>query len=132
MTAHEQITALLEGFCEPWNSGDIAGLAACYTEDGRLISPFGHDARGREAVRALYQQFIGDGPLQGSQTTMDVEDVRQLGDDAAIVDCRQVIDGGDLGRLDLHLVTVVRRDGDGWLIVEARPYAFVPLPVPAA
>jgi uncharacterized protein (TIGR02246 family) len=132
MTARDEITALLEGFCEPWNAGDIAGVAARYTQDGRLISPFGHDARGRDAVRELYQQWLGDGPLQGSQTTMEVEDVRLLSGDVAIADCRQVIDGSDLGRLDLHLITAVTSSEQGWLIAEARPYAFLPLPVPAS
>lgn len=122
----------MRGFCEPWNAGDVAGVAARYTEDGRLVSPFGHDARGREAVRELYQQWLGDGPLQGSQTTMDVEDVRLLSKDVAVADSRQVIDGTDLGRMDLHLTTIVTRSERGWLIAEARPYAFLPLPVLAA
>ena len=129
MTAHDEIAALLEGFCEPWNAGDSAGVCARYTDDGRLISPFGHDARGREAIHELYQQFLGDGPLRGSQTTMDLEDIRMVADDIAVVDCRQVIDGGDLGELDLHLTTVVTRSDRGWRVIEARPYAFLPLPV---
>ena len=132
MTANDEITALLEGFSAPWNAGDIPGVAARYAQDGRLITPFGHDARGREAVRELYQQWLGDGQLQGSHTIMEVEDIRLLSDDVAIVDCRQVIEGSDLGKLDLHLVTAVTRTEQGWLIAEARPYAFLPLPVPAS
>ena len=62
---------------------------------------------------------------------MDVENIRPLGDDAAVVDWTQVIDGGELRRLDLHLVAVVRREGSDWRIVDCRPYAFLPLPVPA-
>jgi hypothetical protein len=61
-----------------------------------------------------------------------VEDIRSLGEDAAVVDCTQVIDGGELGRLDLHLLAVVRRDEPGRGIVDCRPYAFRPLPVPAS
>ena len=132
MTSTEEITALLEGFCAPWNAGDIGGVSALFAEDGRLLSPYGHDARGAEAIRGLYQAFLGDGPLHGSQTTVDVEHIRSLGEDTAVVDCTQVIDGGELGRLDLHLLAVVRRDDPGWRIVDCRPYAFLPLPVPAA
>ncbi len=131
MTSTEEITALLEGFCAPWNVGDTAGVSALFADDGRLISPYGHDARGGEAIRDLYQAFLGDGPLRGSQTTVHVEHVRSLSDDVAVVDCTQVIDGGELGRLDLHLLAVVRRDEPGWRIVDCRPYAFLALPVPA-
>ena len=131
MTEQDDITALMEGFCAPWNAGDVSGVTALYTDDARLISPFGHDARGRDAIQRLYQSFIADGPLHGSQTTMDLEDVRMLGDDCAIADARQVIDGGDLGALDLHLTCVVTRTDHGWRVAEARPYAYLPLPVAA-
>jgi uncharacterized protein (TIGR02246 family) len=130
-TDTEAITALLERLCEPWNAGDVGGVTARFSADGRLISPYGHDGRGAEGVRQLYQEFLGDGPLQGSQTTMHVEDVRLLGD-VAVVDCNQIIDESDLGRLDLHVVAVVRREADGWRIAECRPYAFLPMPIPAA
>ncbi len=131
MTSTEEITALLEGFRTPWNDGDIAGVSALFADDGRLVSPYGHDARGAEAIRELYQAFLGDGPLQGSQTTIHVEDIRPLGGAIAVVDCNQIIDGGALGHLDLHLLAVVRRDAGGWRIAECRPYAFLPVPVPA-
>ena len=106
-------------------------MTALFCDDGRLVSPYGHDARGSDSIRELYQAFLGDGPLQGSHTTMHVEEVRPLGENVSVVECNQIIDGGDLGRLDLHLIAVVRRDEPGWRIAECRPYAFLPLPVPA-
>jgi uncharacterized protein (TIGR02246 family) len=130
-TITEDITALLEAFCVPWNAGDVAGVAALFADDGRLISPYGHDARGAQAIRELYQAFLGDGPLRGSQTTIRVEDIRLLGGDFAVVDCNQIIDGGELGRLDLHLVAVASRGERGWRVADSRPYAFLPLPVSA-
>src|SRR4051794_21089536 len=132
MTSTEEITALFDRLVAAWNVGDIAGVTAQFAADGRLVSPFGHDARGTEAVQDLYQQFLGDGPLKGSQTTVRIEDVRLLADDIAVVDCNQIIDECDLGRLDLHLVKVLHRGPDGWRALEARPYAFLPLPVAAA
>lgn len=132
MTSSDEISTLFEGFMAAWNDGDVAGVAARFTDDGRLISPFGHDARGIDAVRGLYQQFLGDGPLKGSQSTLTVEDVRMLGDGAAVADCHQVIDGSALGELDLHLVAIVVAGEDGWRIADGRPYAFMQLPDAAA
>jgi uncharacterized protein (TIGR02246 family) len=132
MNPTSEITHLLAGLAAPWNAGDIAGVTALFTADGRLVSPYGHDARGAAAVRDLYQAFLGDGPLRGSHTTVDVQDVRAFGPDVAVADCRQVIETREMGTLDLHLVVVVIHGDRGWRIAECRPYAFMPDPVAVA
>jgi uncharacterized protein (TIGR02246 family) len=121
--------ALLRTVDEAWNAGDAAGLARCYTEDGRLIDPLGGVSDGRDQLEHRYAEVFAT-LMNGTRIASVVEDVRALADDLVVIDGTQVIhnvptpDGQRLAEWPLHLTAVIRRDGDVARIVEARPYAF--------
>jgi ketosteroid isomerase-like protein len=50
-------------FVERANAGDVDGLAALYEPDAVLTFPAGHVARGRRAIRAVYQELLADRPM---------------------------------------------------------------------
>jgi uncharacterized protein (TIGR02246 family) len=129
MSAHfGQIKSTLDGFSAAWKTNDGATVAGFFVEDGTLINPFGHRADGRAAVAAMYSEFFA-GMLAGSSTTVDLASVRPVGDDHAFADGHQTINGPDGSAvLEVHIAALLRRDGDGWRFVDARPYTLAATP----
>jgi uncharacterized protein (TIGR02246 family) len=109
-----------------WSANDGAAFAAFFTEDGSLINPFGERADGREALAAMYSEYFG-GMLKGTTTSISLTHVRPIGPDHAFADAEQTIyaANGDV-LLALHVVNLLRRDGDDWRLVDSRPYALSP------
>ena len=54
------------------NSGDAAGVAALYTEDGQVLPPNGATQTGRDAIAATFQGFI-DGGFTVKLETIELE-----------------------------------------------------------
>ena len=66
-----------------WAAGDADAFAALYLDDATVVMP-GVLHRGRAAVRSFMADAFA-GRLKGSRGVDDVQDVRILGDDTAIV-----------------------------------------------
>ncbi|MEN3298084.1 nuclear transport factor 2 family protein [Pseudonocardia sp.] len=49
-------------FVERSNAGDPAGVAALYEQDAVMAYPPGATTVGREAIRALWEKVLADGP----------------------------------------------------------------------
>lgn len=119
-------------FIAAWNRNDGRALAACFASDGDLINSAGRICRGRREVEKLALEGHA-GPLKGSHMTMPQKHLRFLKPDLAIAEYDFEVShvrGAD-GKESIMkgLTTVVlRKDGDSWLIVAARP--MIPLPVP--
>jgi len=122
------IQAFLDGAGEVWKTNDGAAFADLFTEDSSLINPFGERVDGRAAVGGMYSKYFA-GMLSGTSTTTTVQSVRAVGEDHAFVDCDQTITGAD-GQvvLAVHLAAVLRRDGESWRFLDARPCAFQSVP----
>jgi uncharacterized protein (TIGR02246 family) len=111
-----------------WGANDGAVFAAFFTEDGSLINPFGERADGRAALTAMYSEYFG-GMLKGTTTSISLTHLRPIEPGHAFADAEQTIyaaNGNVL--LAVHVVNLLRRDGDAWRLVDSRPYAFAPLP----
>jgi uncharacterized protein (TIGR02246 family) len=129
MSAHfDQIKSSLDDFCAAWKTNDGASLGGFFVEDGTLINPFGQRADGRAAVAAMYSEFFA-GMLGGTSTTVDLASVRPIGDDHAFADGQQTINSPDGSTvLEVHIAALLRRDGDDWRFVDARPYTVATIP----
>jgi uncharacterized protein (TIGR02246 family) len=122
--AETSVRVFFESLAATWKSNDGAAFAACFTEDGSLINPFGQRADGRAALTAMYTEYFG-GMLQGTTTTIELTNLRQIADDVVLADGDQTIyskEGAAL--LELHAVNLIRRDGDTWRLMDSRPYEF--------
>ena len=76
----------------------------------------------------MYSEYFG-GMLQGTTTSIELSQLRAVEDSHAFADADQsVYSAGGEVLLDLHVVNLLRRDGDGWLLVDSRPYSFPPPP----
>lgn len=111
-----------------WRANDGVAFAAFFTEDGSLINPFGERADGREALTVMYSEYFG-GMLKGTTTSISLSQLRPVEPDHAFADAEQTIyaANGDV-LMALHVVNLLRRDGDDWRLVDSRPYAFPPPP----
>lgn len=126
-TLNEQIASTYDRLAAAWKSNDGAAVARFFTEDGSLVNPFGERAAGRAAVTAMYTEYFARGVLRGTSTTVKLADAHPVGDDHAFADAQQTISGAD-GQpvMVVHLAALLRREPDGWRIVDGRPYAYAP------
>ena len=123
------VAAFHDKLAAAWRANDGAAFAAFFTEDGSLINPFGERADGREALTAMYSEYFG-GMLKGTTTSISLTHAAgQIEPDHAFADAEQTIyaANGDV-LMALHVVNLLRKDGDDWRLVDSRPYAFPPLP----
>ncbi len=121
--ADSSVAKLYEKLAAAWKDNDGAAFAAFFTEDGSLINPFGERADGREALRAMYSEYFG-GMLKGTTTSISSTQLRPVEPDHAFADAEQTVyaANGEV-LLALHVVNLLRRDGDDWQLVDSRPYA---------
>jgi uncharacterized protein (TIGR02246 family) len=125
---YDEIKSVLDRLAEVWKTNDGEALAGLFTEDGSLINPFGERADGRAAIAAMYGAYF-DCMLGGTATELELKSVRDLGGEHAFVDAEQVITAPDGSVvLTVHNASLLRREADGWRLVDARPYAYAAPP----
>jgi uncharacterized protein (TIGR02246 family) len=125
---HDDLRNTFDRIAAAWKTNDGVTMGACFTRDGSLINPFGERADGRDAIAAMYSHYF-TGMLRGTSTSIKVTDVRAVGPDHAFVDGDQVIHGPDGAVvLAVHISALVRRDADGWRLVDARPFTVATKP----
>ena len=130
----QAIRTMAAEFVAAWNRNDVKALAACFTTDGDLINPVGRAGRGRSEVERILNEEQ-NGPFKGSRISMPQKHLRFLKPDLAIADYDFEVarvrgaDGRDTTLKGL-VSTVLRKDGDKWLIAAARP--MIPAPLPGA
>jgi uncharacterized protein (TIGR02246 family) len=124
VAVEEGVAAFLEKLAATWSENDGPAFAEHFVEDGALVNPFGERADGRAALASMYGDYFS-GMLQGTTTTISLTALRQIDDDHVFADADQSIHGADGSTLmALHVVNLLRRAGDGWQLVDSRPYAF--------
>lgn len=124
----QAIVDLFDRFSAAWNANDATALGRCYSEDGCLIDPFGRRADGRAAIADAFAGLFG-GPMAGTSTLFAIDHVRTVESMHALVDGEQRVvapDGSVV--LAVHIASLVRRENDGWKVVDGRPYVIAPLP----
>lgn len=120
------VAALLRRFERAWSSGDAAAMAACWTEDGDLVTTEGARARG-EAIHPLLAREHR-GPLRGTRPTMQIESLRSIAPGVAFVDATMEVAGfvpseGGLPRtLAMRVVLLATEQAGIWRFTAARPY----------
>lgn len=125
---HDSVSAFYDKLAAAWSANDGTAFAAFFTEDGSLINPFGERADGRQALTAMYSEYFG-GMLKGTTTSISLTRTRPAGPDHVLADAEQTIytsDGDVL--MALHVVSLLRRDGNDWRLADSRPYIVSPLP----
>ena len=83
-TEHHEINTLFHRLKQAWTDNDAAAYAACFTEDSDYVSYDGTRAIGRKPMQDAHDQLF-QGVLAGSALVGDVESIRYLSADIALV-----------------------------------------------
>jgi uncharacterized protein (TIGR02246 family) len=75
---------LYQQLIDGWNRGSGAAFAAVFAEDGDLVAYDGTRFRGRQQIAPFHQELF-DKWMQGSRLVGQVEDVRFLSRDVAVM-----------------------------------------------
>ena len=59
--SRKEIEAREQDWLKAMNSGDAAGVAQCYTENGRLMPPNADIVQGRDGIEAMVKEYIAVG-----------------------------------------------------------------------
>jgi uncharacterized protein (TIGR02246 family) len=102
---------------------EVDGFLALHTDDVTIVNLGGRRVRGRAAVRDAMQAALAS-PLADVTTTLDVDHVRFVGADVAVVECTKHVHDGRAPGVDGDpfadrgmLTFVVTRTGGGpWRI----------------
>jgi len=80
----EAIRELFQRLLDDWGRGDGDAYGYRFTEDADYVAFDGSRTRGRRAIAASHQQLF-DRYLKGTRLTGDIESVKFLGHDVALV-----------------------------------------------
>jgi uncharacterized protein (TIGR02246 family) len=100
---------------EAFNSGDAAGVAAQYTETGRLLPPNGEIVAGRAQLVPFVQGFIDT----GAKLTFDLIEVYETPEVCTSVGRYDMtFEGSDARDLGKFIEVWVRQSDGSWLIAD--------------
>jgi uncharacterized protein (TIGR02246 family) len=80
----EAVRGLYRQLMDGWNRGSGAAFAAAFTEDGDLVAFDGTHFKGRREIESSHQELF-DRWMKGTRLVGEVEDVRFLGPDVAVM-----------------------------------------------
>lgn len=129
-----QLTALFQRMCQAWTDGDAQAYGTCFTSDSDYVSFDGTRAVGREPMVEAHDRLFR-GVLTGSSLVGQIESIRYLGADVAVVHAtgsvlvawRSRLPKGRLSRQTL----VATRTEDGWRFAALQNTRVRPMQIPA-
>jgi len=133
-TTDAAILKAQQTFFAAWNQHDVKAMTACWAEDATLINPVGQKAHGKAEIEKLFTDEQSTVFKASTTNLLEVKVTRSLGsnmffcDGDITVDGALAPDGTTMPQSRIHLATIMMKKGSSWLIVDARPYMFVPMP----
>lgn len=122
-TPEEAYASLAERWVQDWNDGDMAAIAALYTEDGDVMGANGQMASGRAEIES-YLSELKAGPLAGTTLSVGEATIDCVTENTCITDNSYEFSGAAPSS---GLTTIVMtKQGDQWLIAAHR--SRVPIP----
>jgi uncharacterized protein (TIGR02246 family) len=112
-----ELQALFTRMCRAWTDGDAPAYGDCFTSDVDYVSFDGYHERGRDAMVASHDKLFR-GVLFGSALVGEVESIRYIGDDVALLHGTASVQVAWRSRLPKRRLTrntiVAVRDTDAW------------------
>ena len=107
----EAIEAANAKFMATFNSGDAAGVAALYTEEGQLLPPNAGFMKGKEAIQAFWQGAMDMGIAEARIYTLEVE----AHGDTAIEVSKYTLHAASGQELDAgKFIVIWKQEGEQW------------------
>ena len=92
MTAKESIESGLAAFCEAFNGGNAAGVAAHYTSDAQILPPGASRVDGRQAIQKFWKGIVD---ANVADLTLQSDEIKDFGDQALEVGTISAIAPGE-------------------------------------
>lgn len=133
MTDDQQLRDLFNRMCLAWTNGDARAYGACFTADCDYVSYDGYWERGRDPMVRSHDKLFR-GVLSGTALVGEVESIRYLGDDVALVHATGSVLVAWRTRLPKRRRTrntiVAVRTPDGWCFTAIHNGRIPPVGVP--
>ncbi|MFZ1685368.1 MAG: SgcJ/EcaC family oxidoreductase [Candidatus Zixiibacteriota bacterium] len=113
------LTKIVKQLEEAWNAADAQAFAAPFADDADFVHILGAHYNGREAIQHGHQQ-IWDTIYKGSRTVYEIEGMRMIRPDVAIVFVLGTVtmeSGGDSKVIQARPTMILEKSGDRWQIV---------------
>jgi uncharacterized protein (TIGR02246 family) len=110
----QTIQQTIERWMKAYNSGDTAGVAACYTENAKILPPGAPMMSGREAIQSVWQGAMGMGVKNIRLETVELE---ENGDTAVEIGNGILTiqpNGGDEFTDNVKYVVVWKKEDGAW------------------
>ena len=124
--------AIAAALTTAWNAADAKAFAAEFASDADFVNIFGTHVVGRDEI-AQAHQTIFDTIYKESRNTFTVEELRPLGDHAAVAHIRahvHVPNGPLTGEVITLATAVLAREGHHWQIAAFQNTRVQPMPMP--
>ena len=129
----KKIRALYNKFEDAWNKHDVNTMADMWALDGDHREPDGHEANGREEVRALFTKQH-QSVFKNTVLDLSIEDVWFITAEVGLVDgvynLAGVVlpDGTEIPTRNGHLTAILLKTHDSWEIAASRLMILAQLP----
>jgi uncharacterized protein (TIGR02246 family) len=126
-----ELRALVDAAFAAWGRNDAAAYAACFTPDSDYVAFDGTRLRGRAANEKLHADLFA-GVLRGTRIVGEVDDIRLLGPDVALVHTHGAVlfpwqQQTPRARASIQTMIAVRTD-EGWRLAAFHNTRVRPLP----
>ena len=116
--SRSEVEAQEQQWLQAFNGGDATGVAALYTDGGRILPPNGDIVQGRPAIQSFVDGFM----RMGAKLRFDILDLHEAPDLCAVVGLYELElspEGAGPQSDNGKFVEVWRRQADGsWLMAE--------------
>lgn len=122
----EAIIAETQAFAEAWGRGDAKTAASFYADDGVRVGAFGDVQHGRAEIEQAYSRLFNQ-VMPAAKISQERGTIRMLAPDLAVWQAGiEITPAGQASPMRGHVVQVMKKIGDRWLVVEAHPKIFPP------
>jgi uncharacterized protein (TIGR02246 family) len=114
----KDLRALVAHLEKSWNSYDSQSFASVFAEDADFIHILGAYFNGKESIEKGHRAIF-DTIYKGSHNTLEVQKIRPLSDDTAVVFTHATLDffqGENKVRIQSRPTLVAQRKSGGWEI----------------
>ena len=116
----DQIRQLQRDFMSRWSSGDAAGCAALFAEDGVRVGARGDIEHGRTEIEQAYSRLFG-GPFKGAKVASGAAVIRPLGEQYSLSEAPFTITTAAGATMEGFSVDVLHKVHGRWWILESHP-----------
>jgi uncharacterized protein (TIGR02246 family) len=117
VTAKESIESGAAAFCEAFNGGQAAGVAAHYTSDAQILPPGSSSVAGRQKIQEFWQGFIDAKVADLIITSVEVEESGNQAVDIGTLSASAPGEGDSRVQLAGKYIVLWTKGADGaWLM----------------